>query len=416
MSFRIRFRILSLALAAVLAAPAANALAAPQPKEGAPLAEPSKSLYWQGHDALGKRDWSSALELFRELEAQLTRSASEPADAAIYWQAYALSQARRTREAGAQIERLRKEYPQSAWLDDAQALASRQAGSADDAPVGTPRRDERESDALAALDALLAGGNARAVPLLQRVITGDHSNRVRSRAIFVLSQIDPVAAEGALDTLLSGTAPARLKAEAIRMIAAAGRPASLDRLLPVYRGSDDAAVKRAVLDALLIGDRSDLLLQVIEAEGDPRRRRSAIEKLGAMDEREALKRLYATRPDVDDRRAVLRALGIAGDRDALLDIARTEKDAKVQAEAIRSVGVTGGKEAAGDLLDLYPRVVDAGAREAVVDALMIAGATEALVTLYRTEKDPAQRRRLLNRISISDSDAALDLIDDALER
>ena len=40
-------------------------MAAPQPKEGAPLAEPSKSLYWQGHEALGKRDWSGALQLFR---------------------------------------------------------------------------------------------------------------------------------------------------------------------------------------------------------------------------------------------------------------------------------------------------------------------------------------------------------------
>lgn len=411
-----RIRILSMALAALLAAPVGAAVAAPQPKEGAPLAEPSKSLYWQGHDALGKRDWSTALELFRELEMQLTRSATEPADAAIYWQAYALSQARRVQEAKAQVARLRKDYPQSAWLDDAQALVSRQAAGTEGGTHASAGKDEREADALAALDALLAGGDAKAVPLLQRVIAGEHSNRVRSRAIFVLSQIDPVAADTALDSLLSGTAPARLKAEAIRMIAAGGRPAALDRLLPVYRGNEDAAVKRAVLDALLIGDRGDLMLQVIESEADPRRRRGAIEKLGAMGERESLKRLYASRPEVDDRRAVLRALGIAGDRVALLEIAGSEKDGKVQAEAIRSVGITGGKEAADDLLELYPRLGDAGAREAVVDALMIAGATEALVALYRAEKDPAQRRRLLNRISISDSDAALDLIDDALER
>ena len=78
----IRIKILAAALALSF-----NALAAPQAQEGAPQAESSKALYWQGHEALGQNDWDTALERFRKLETELVRSKSEPADAAIYWQA-----------------------------------------------------------------------------------------------------------------------------------------------------------------------------------------------------------------------------------------------------------------------------------------------------------------------------------------
>jgi hypothetical protein len=52
--------------------------------------------------------------------------------------------------------------------------------------------------------------------------------------------------------------------------------------------------------------------------------------------------------------------------------------------------------------------------EAVMEGLMIAGATEQLIALYRKEADPARKRALLHRIAISDADAALELIDNSL--
>jgi len=412
-------RLLTTALAAALSLLTIPVSAAPQAQEGAPLAESSKSLYWQGHDALGRKDWREALAHFRALEKELTASKTEPADAAIYWQAYALSQAQRGREAAAEVDRLHRLYPKSRWLDDAAALAPPPSESREERDARHERRgprDEREADALMALDALLAGGNPKAVPLLQRVLQDDHTDRVKGRAIFVLSQIDARAADDALTAILQGNASSRLKSEAIRMIAVGGSKQGLDRLLPIYRSSQDAAVKRGVLDAFLVGDRGDLLLQLIETESEPRRRHEAIEKLGAMNQREALGKLYTTRSDRDDRRAVLRALGIAGARDALIEVARRETEPKLKAEAIRSVGIAGGKKAAAALLELYQPTQPEDVREAVIEALMIAGATEQMVALYRKETDPRMKRELLNRITASDSDAALELIDESLRR
>ena len=426
---RLSQRILSLTIAFALSFPFA-ASAAPQAQDGAPLAEPSKSLYWQGHESLGRSDWREALGLFRELEAQLAASKTEPTDAAIYWQAYALAQAKRPREAGAEIERLRRSYPQSVWLDDADALVATilpsidpkgdRGDKGDKGPKsekgGKDTHKERDADALMALDALLAGGSPKAVPLLQRVLAGDHGDRVKTRALFVLSQIDASAADSALDDLLNGSASPRMKTEAIRMIAAGGRRESLDRLLPLYRSSTDAAVKRGVLDAFLIGGRGDLMLKAIENETDGKRRRDAIEKLGAMGEHAALKQLYNTSSDPQDRRALLRGFGIAGDRDGLIEIARRETDVELRAEAIVALGIVGGKETADALVSFYqpgqPEVV----ANAVIQALMMTGASEQMVMLYRKETDAKRRRELLQMITATDPDAALELIDQALQK
>jgi HEAT repeat protein len=424
---KLRFRSLTAALLLALGFAPLLASAAPQAQEGAPLAEPSKSLYWDGHEALGRSDWDEAFRRFRELESELSGSKTESTDAAVYWQAYALVQAQRWREANALVRRVQREFPKSAWRDDAEGLAAR-ITAALDAERAQRRQDKgeerapahaedpREADALMALDALLSGGNQKAVPLLQKVLAGDHSNRVKSRAIFVLGQIDPSAAEVAIETLLAGDAPVRLKAEAIRMVAAGGRRESLDRMLPVYQKHTDAVIRRGVLDAFLIGDRDDLILKLLQTETDPHRRRDAIQKLGAMGKGGELQKLYATLPDARDRRAVLQALGVAGAQAALIQIARSETDDAVRAEAIRAVGISGGKEAPAALKEFYVASQAGAVREAVIDALMIADETEVLVELYRAETDPALRRHLLNRITASDSDAALELIDQALDR
>jgi HEAT repeat protein len=251
---------------------------------------------------------------------------------------------------------LRAAYPKSVWLDDADALEVRDTRRKNER-VSRSRdtdspHDEREAEALMALDALIAGGNAKAVPMLQRVLAGSHTDRVKSRAMFVLTQIDPAAADSAIDTIISGDASPRLKSEAIRMIAAGGRASSLDRLLPVYRSSDDKAVRRGVLDAFLIGDRADRMLQVIELEAAPRRREDAIVKLGAMGARDALKTLYAARTDAADRRAILRGLGVAGDGKALAAVASSEADPTLRSEAIRSIGMAGGT-GAGDAIAAF---------------------------------------------------------------
>jgi len=403
-------------LTGLLCCSAGAAIAAPQAEAGAPRTEALRALYWQGHQALGNSDWNAALSHFRQLEQQLAADAREPADAAIYWQAYALSQAKRSREAQREVERLRQSFPNSVWLDEAGALVAAAAPAS--RKTSTTRVDDRseDADALMAIDALLVGESERAVPLLQKVLASEHGDQVKQRAMFVLSQLDGAAADAALGSILAGTASPRLQQEAIKMIAVGGRRAALDRLLALYRSNPDRGIRNAVMDAFLIGDRGDLMQQLIEAETDPAPRREAIHKLGAMGDGERLKALYASRSDRDDRLQVLHAFGIAGEIDALADAARGETDPDLRAEALRGIGIGGGKQAGPLLLEFYRSSNDARTRQAALDGLLIAGDSAAMLELYRQETDPELRRKLLHHLTSADPDAALELIDAALKR
>src|SRR5689334_16971183 len=82
----------------------------------------STALYWQGQTALKQSDWPTALQRFKEMEQLLRKNEPKSVDAALYWEAYTLAQAKRTAEAKGTIERLRREFPQSRWSHDAEAL------------------------------------------------------------------------------------------------------------------------------------------------------------------------------------------------------------------------------------------------------------------------------------------------------
>jgi outer membrane protein assembly factor BamD (BamD/ComL family) len=104
----------SILLGLVLALAIEPASAA-ETRDMAPSNKASNALYWEGQAALKQSDWSTALRRFQDLENQLLKSEPKSVDAALYWQAYALVQAKRTAEARNVIGRLRREFPDSRW-------------------------------------------------------------------------------------------------------------------------------------------------------------------------------------------------------------------------------------------------------------------------------------------------------------
>ena len=94
--------------------------------------------------------------------------------------------------------------------------------------------DESEQLKIAALEALMSSPPDRALPLVAKVLAGDHSDEVKIRALFVLSQIDlPEAQTVLLDTARNGSGELRL--EAIRMVGIGGNEEALAGLIePVW--------------------------------------------------------------------------------------------------------------------------------------------------------------------------------------
>ena len=97
--------------------------------------------------------------------------------------------------------------------------------------------DDAEQLKIAALEALMSAPADRALPLITKVLQGDHSDEVKSRALFVLSQIDlPEAQATLLDTARNGSE--RLRLEAIRMVGIGGDAEALAGLRDIYANGD----------------------------------------------------------------------------------------------------------------------------------------------------------------------------------
>lgn len=361
------FIVLSLLLCADRARPAADLPPA------AP--EPARELYRAGHAALDRQDWLGAVQRFRSLETELARSRAPGRDAALYWQAYALDRSGDRSGAAGLSQKLLAEFPDSVWADDASELLGGAGGDSDS-----------EADRVMALDALMLSTPGQAVPILTRVLAGEHSDRLKKRALFILVQISPKDAAAAIESILARNSSPALKREAIQTLALAGDPGVIPRLISYYGHEPDVALKRAVIDAGLVGGHADLVLAIARSERDAELQSHAIRALGAMGQSAKVVELLPQLTDVDAQRSAIDALAIAGDGEALAQLVRGNSAIKLRLHAIRALSIIPAERS-----------------------------VPQLVALYREQRDPELRRALLHALSTSGDDAALKAIGETLE-
>jgi len=228
------------------------------------------SLYTQGTKALDRREWQEASELF----AEVAERGEEKVDAALYWRAYALQKLGRTDEALDALHRLESAYPDSRWLDDAGELQAELDGS-----------DSLADDQLrmVALTALLESSPDRALPWLEKLLSGDAPLAVKRNALFLAIQSgNPEAMEIAVATAKRNDSP-ELQAAAVRGLGIAGAARSRELLMEVYDSTESAEVKGAVLEAYMIGDDVPSLLSIAMGDESVERRKQAVEYLGVAD-------------------------------------------------------------------------------------------------------------------------------------
>jgi HEAT repeat protein len=377
----------------------------------APSDKQLNQLYWQGHEALKKSDWSAALKRFADLEQQLRNKEPQSADAAIYWQAYTLVQAKRNTEAKTTVERLHHDFPNSRWNKDADALV-RQTQVPTKIDNGAHDSQSADEDiAEIAVEGLLNAPPERALPLLKKVLQSQHSDKVKKRALFVLSQLDQDAALDAVVDVAKSSSDVELRQEAIRMLGVSGEERAIERLRDLYASSKDAGEKRTIVQAWLTADRKDLILAAARNEADEKVRREAIQALGALDGSKELKQLFDTTHDAPNQRAIIQALGVAGDVQSLSAIAEGQQPDEIRIEAIHALGVAGDEGGAQTLVKLYGHANTPALRDAVLQGLIVAGDTDALLQLYREAKSKEEKQALLRVITTQNDEAALNIIE-----
>ncbi|MCH8100081.1 MAG: HEAT repeat domain-containing protein [Proteobacteria bacterium] len=262
---------------------------------------------------------------------------------------------------------------------------------------------------IAAIEALMFAPEDRALPIIKKVLAGNHSDEVKESALFILSQLDaPEAQEVLIGVAQDGSGEIQL--EAIRMIGIGGGGDALAGLAPLYE-SGDSDVREAVLEALMIAGDSKAVYDIaLHAEGDDFQ--VAVDVLAVMG---AHAELHELRLHTGPSEALIEAYAVSGDFEALRDLALDSSDLELQTHAIEAMGIVGGDQVQATLVEIYRGSSSEDIREAALDGMLISDSDEAVLELYRSSSDPAEKKELLEYLVIMGSDDVWNIIDATLE-
>jgi HEAT repeat protein len=405
--------ILILLAAAVVAGPLRLHADEPQPAvNGSSAATDDASLYADGTRAINESRWSDAVGIFD----RVTQMRGDHAEGALYWKAYAENKEGQSANALSTCGELRKRYPQSRWLNECGALEIEIRGKSGD-PV-PPQAEPDENLKLLALNALMQQDQAQAVPILEKILSGNQSEELKSRALFVLAQSQSPQAEALISQIAHGQSGPALQMKAIRMIAAAQGRRADDTLADIYQHSTDAQVKRAILQSYLITGDSTKLLAAARQESDPDLVRAAVQTLGAMSAGQDLLTLYHAANSAQTKAAIINAFIASGHNGVapLTEIAQSEQDPELRRKAIRNLGISGGMSVAPALVATYQKNTDVETKKAAAQALFLANDAHDLVALARAEKDMEMKKYLVQQLSLMHSQEATQFMLEILNR
>src|ERR1041385_8392775 len=190
---------------------------------------PEDELYSAAKDALDNGEYDNAIRQFYEV----VKIHGRKADGAMYWKAYALNKAGNKAQALTAIGELRRNYPKSNWLRDAGALEQEIRG------VSNPENISDEELKLLAIQTLMNSDQEKAVPLLEKIIMGNYSPKLKERALFVLSQIGSEKAQQILMGVAKANNQPDLQKRAIRNLGMNGNSRNRAVLKEIYNSSTD---------------------------------------------------------------------------------------------------------------------------------------------------------------------------------
>lgn len=369
------------------------------------------SRYRQGLRLLDERQWERAVDSFSEVVSR----GSSRADAALYWKAYALHKLGRRPEAQAALAELAKAHPNSGWLNDSKAL-SVEVSQASGQPV-SPESQNDEELKLIALNGLVHSDPERAVPLLEKLLQGSNSPKMKERAVYVLAQSGSARGREVITQMARGKSNPDLQVKALQYLGTMLKGAESRQVLAeIYGASSSLEVKRTILQGFKENGDRERLLNAAKSESAPELRREAIQLLGNMRADAELLQVWQSETNADYKRDILRAMRGAGNTDKLIEIAKSEKDAKLRAEAIRSLNSRKETKTGDIVAALYAGEADAGVRKEILRVLASQNNVKQLVEIARKESDASLKREAVQSLANMKSKEAADFLLELLNK
>jgi len=369
-----------------------------------------QELYDDGREDLDDDRYDHAADKFQEL-AKLN---GPQTDAALYWKAYAENRLGKRDSALATIADLKRRFPQSRWQKDASALEIEVRQS-----NGQPSHPEMQSDdelKMLALQGLMNGDPQRGISILETILNGSGSPKLKSRALFMAAQSGRPEVREVLGKIARGQSNPDLQRKAVEYLGLFGGAEARKTLAEVYASSSEVAVKSAILRSYMIGGDREHLFAAAKGEKDESLRREAIRQLGLVHGTNELEQLYQTETSTDVRREILQAFFLAGDSSKLLQSAQSEKDPDLRRAAIRNLGLVHSDDSGKALQAIYAKETDRSVREEVLNAFFLQNNASALVAIARGEKDPELKRTAVQKLSLMHSKEGTDYLMELLQK
>ena len=316
----------------------------------------SMKTFREGRDLIEAQDWQKASQKFNDYIVEYPKD--KDLDAALYWYAYALQKQGKKDEAAAPLLRLIKEFPNSSWRREAEAMLV-VLGRGDQIKLN---REDCEIKILA-LQSLLEANEEKALTYVSDVLKSNSSDcpSLKYAAVSLLgSHGGPRSAPVLMDIARNQT-DLKLRLTAIKRLGEQNSDTIADELIKLYDTDRTKEIRLQILRAFeeMNNPRAEAkLIGIARGGDDPVFRQLAIRYLGeqhgdaSLDE---LIRIFDADHSPEIRAQILRALSERDDpkaRAKLLDIARKGETPELRMTAIRRLGER-GPSSIDDLLSLY---------------------------------------------------------------
>jgi hypothetical protein len=369
-----------------------------------------QELYDDGREDLDDDQYDKAEAKFK----QLADMNGPQTDAALYWKAYAENRLGKRGTALATIADLKKRFPQSRWQKDAEALEIEVRQT-----TGNPAHPENQSDEelkMLALQGIMNGDPQKGISILENILNGSGTPKLKSRALFMAAQSGRPEARDVLAKIAKGQSNPELQRKAVEYLGLFGGAEARKTLADVYASSSDASVKHAILRSYMLGGDHERLFAAAKSEKDESLRREAIRQLGLVHGTSELEQLYQAETSTDLRREILQAFFLAGDSGRLLQAAQGEKDPDLRRTAIRNLGLIHSDDSGKALQEIYSKESDHTLKEEVLNAYFLQGNAKALVAIARSEKDPELKKTAVSKLSLMHSKESTDYLMELLQK
>jgi TolA-binding protein len=418
--------------------------------------DPADSLYRQAREALNRRNYARAADLFKQVTDRYPRSRSAPS--AMYFRAFSLYQGGSMRESRDVLTALVKDYP-DANLADARSLRARVCGelaqrgdaecAAEIARTANPNADARggqsaasasqpancsddESDErIVALNALLQMDADRALPILKKVLERRDACAyiLRRKAVFLVSQKGGDEAADILMQAAKSDPDRETREQAIFWLGQVRSERAVDLLEDVLRNAADDASKDKALFALSQhrSDRAGRILRDFaeRASETQELREQAIFWLGQKRSEENatyLKNLYAKVGNDGLKDKIIFSLSqqrAFGNGEWIMNIALDPKESTaMRKQALFWAGQNGGASIES-FASLYDRMTDPEIKEQLIFVFSQKRdpkAVDKLMEIAKSDKDREMRSKAVFWLGQSRDPRVAKFLEDLITR